>query len=399
MDVALSTLLTHLPLSAPMQILFDENIPFGAEAFSTLGAARACPGRAMTNADVHDVDLLFVRSVTRVNAELLEGSRVKFVATATSGSDHIDGAYLARRDIPWCDAIGSNANSVAEYVVAALLELGARHDFTLAGKSVGVIGVGHVGSLVVEKAHALGMTVVLNDPPRQRAEADFPGVVLDEALQCDVVSVHVPLTKEGPDPTYHLLNADRLRALHPGTILVQSSRGAVTDCTALKNCLAARQELLTVLDVWEGEPAIDPELLELVDLGTSHIAGYSWTSKVLATAMIYHEACRVLGVSPAWTPPALPADTAATVIDLAGAPATDEDILRFAVRGVYDLAADDLRLRHLPSLPLGEQGTYFDRLRKQYPVRLEFPQAEIHNAPKESLGALQGLGFQSLRAT
>jgi erythronate-4-phosphate dehydrogenase len=375
-----------------MQLLFDENIPFGAEAFGTLGETRACAGRSMTNADVRDIDLLFVRSVTRVNAELLERSAVKFVATATSGSDHIDADYLDQRGIPWCDAIGSNANSVAEYVVAALLELATRYEFDLAGKSIGVIGVGHVGSLVVEKARALGVEVVQNDPPRQRAEPGFPGASLQEALACDVVSIHTPLTRDGPDPTFHLLNEDRVRSLQPGTILVQPSRGAVVDCTALKRCLAGGQKLMTVLDVWEGEPAIDAELLGMVDIGSPHIAGYSWTSKVLATKMIYDEACRFAGVAPSWTPPVLPDGMSAPVIDLAGVAAADA--LRTAVCGAYDIMADDGRMRHLSALPVEKQGAYFDQLRKHYPVRLEFAQAEVRNAPDEMCAMLQGLGFK-----
>jgi erythronate-4-phosphate dehydrogenase len=375
-----------------MLILFDENIPFGAEAFGTLGETRACAGRSMTRADVHDIDLLFVRSVTKVNAALLEDSAVKFVATATSGSDHIDAEYLAQRGIPWCDAIGSNANSVAEYVVAALLELAARYEFELTGKSMGVIGVGHVGSLVVEKARALGLEVVQNDPPRQRAEPDFPGASLQEALACDIVSVHTPLTKDGPDPTFHLLNEDRVRSLHPGAILVQPSRGAVVDCAALARCLAEGRQLMTVLDVWEGEPAIDAELLGMVDIGSPHIAGYSWTSKVLATKMIYDAACRFAGVAPSWTPPVLPDGMTAPVIDLAGVAAADA--LRTAVCGVYDIMADDGRMRHLSALPVEEQGAYFDQLRKQYPVRLEFPQAEVRNATGEMRDVLDGLGFR-----
>ena len=195
-----------------MNILFDENIPYGLDAFSSLGNAKSIAGREISPADLKDIDILFVRSVTKVNETLLKESNVKFVATATSGSDHIDKEFLKKNNIGFSDAIGSNANSVAEYFVAALLEISERHNFSLEGKTVGIIGVGHVGSLVEKKARALGMIPILNDPPRQRAEKDFNGCSLDEALEADIVTFHVPLTKDGPDPTFHLLNEKRLKS-------------------------------------------------------------------------------------------------------------------------------------------------------------------------------------------
>ena len=199
-----------------MKILFDENIPYGLDAFSSLGNAESITGREISPADLENIDILFVRSVTKVNKALLKNSTVKFVATATSGSDHIDKEYLQKNNIGFSDAIGSNANSVAEYFTAALLEIAARHNFSLKGKSVGIIGVGHVGSLVEKKANALGMIVLLNDPPRQRAETDFNGCSLDEALAADIVTLHVPLTKDGPDPTFHLLNEENLQKIKSG---------------------------------------------------------------------------------------------------------------------------------------------------------------------------------------
>jgi len=378
-----------------MQILFDENILYGNEAFSLLGDVRSCAGRDITPEMVGNVDLLFVRSVTKVNRDLLAGSRVKFVATATSGSDHIDTEFLAGAGIAFADAIGSNANSVAEYVVAALLTLGARRDFPLAGKSIGVIGVGHVGSLVVEKARALGMTVLRNDPPRQRKEPGFKGVSLDEALAADVVSLHVPLTKDGLDPTFHLVDAARLERLKRGAILIQSSRGAVVDTGALKHMLKEKDGLVCVLDVWENEPVIDAELLELADIGTPHIAGYSWTSKVEATRLVYEAACLFLRREPAWAPPLLPGGHEAPVISLEDAPTSVEATVKIAVDGVYDIVADDRRMRGMLAIEKNEHGAYFDSLRKNYPIRLEFLQARLTDVPNAAVCALEGIGFRA----
>ncbi len=378
-----------------MQILFDENILYGNEAFSLLGDVRSCAGRDMKPEMVGNVDLLFVRSVTKVNRSLLAGCRVKFVATATSGSDHIDTEFLAGAGITFSDAIGSNANSTAEYVVAALLTLGARRGFSLAGKSIGVIGVGHVGSLVVEKARALGMTVLRNDPPRQRKEPDFKGVSLDEALAADVVSLHVPLTQDGPDPTFHLVDAARLERLKRDTILIQSSRGAVVDTGALKHILKEKRGLMCALDVWEDEPDIDAELLELADIGTPHIAGYSWTSKVEATRLVYEAACRFLGQEPAWAPPLLPGGHEAPVISLEDAPPAVEATVKIAVDGVYDIVADDRRMRGMLAFEKNEHGAYFDSLRKSYPTRLEFLQARLTDVPDAAICVLGGIGFRT----
>jgi len=375
-----------------MNILFDENIPCGREAFSRLGTVRSCAGREITAETLKECELLFVRSVTRVNSELLEGTAVRFVATATSGSDHIDKEYLAGAGIGFSDAIGCNANSVAEYVVSALMMLSRRDGFELAGKTIGVIGVGHVGKLVVQKARILGMQVLQNDPPRQRAEPDFNGVSLEEALQADIISVHVPLTKDGEDPTWHLLNKDRLASLRSETILLQPSRGAVVDTKGLKELLQAGTKLTTVLDVWEGEPNIDRELLSLVDVGTPHIAGYSWISKIRGTWIVYEAACRFFGVEADWQPPIMPEGVHTPERDLSGS----GDQVYDAVTGIYTILEDDARLRAFSGQDGKTMGQYFDTLRKTYPVRLEFDQAKADHASGEALDTIQKLGFQSV---
>ena len=377
-----------------MKILYDDNIPFGHAAFSTLGDASPCAGREMTSEQAANADLLIVRSVTRVNDALLDGSTVKFVASATSGSDHIDRACLARRGIVFRDALGSNAHAVAEYVVAALLVLARRGRVALAGKTMGVVGVGHVGALVVEKARALGIKVLQNDPPRKRADSSFPGVPLLDALQADIVSFHVPLTMDGPDATRHMINGALFSQIRRGSILIQTSRGEIHDTTALKRAITGRRVGPVVVDVWEHEPKVNGRLISMAALATPHIAGYSWTSKVRGTWMVYEAACSFLGVPPAWAPPEMPGSTAAPVVPPASAGAPLERVAHDAVRAVYDIEADDRSLRSLANVPEAVRAQRFDVLRKNYPVRLEFSQAVVPESPPAAVPLLRGLGFR-----
>ncbi len=360
-----------------MKIVADPNIPYIREAFGALGDITLIPGRQLTAANVRDVDLLLVRSVTPVNATLLDGSRVSFVATATIGFDHVDMAYLNTRGIGFATAAGSNANSVAEYIIAALLELAHRQNFRLRDKTLGVIGVGNVGAKVVRYARAIGFRVMLNDPPRQRAE-NLPDFVSRDRLiaEADILTLHVPLTKTGPDATFHLLEPRC-------GVVINSSRGAVLDN---RNLLTAKLDGL-VLDVWENEPHILPELLTKANLGTPHIAGYSFDGKVNGTRLIYEAACRYFGVPVTWQP-VLPASPVPRLeIDVAS-DEDDEDVLRRIIRQVYDIAGDDARLR--------ADYRRFDKLRAEYPVRREFFNTELvlRNATITLCEKLTTLGFQ-----
>jgi erythronate-4-phosphate dehydrogenase len=371
-----------------MRIVADENIPFVREAFERLGEVTTAPGRAMSPALVRDADLLLVRSVTAVNEALLAGSRVRFVGTATIGTDHVDEAYLRSCGIAFAAAPGSNANSVAEYVTAALLVLARRGGWTLAGRRIGIVGVGNVGRRVAQKARALGLGVVLNDPPLARATGDACYRPLNEALDADIVTFHVPFTADGPDATHHLVDDALLSRLRPGAVLLNTARGGVVDTQALDRALSRRRLGAVVLDVWEREPTIDAALLRRVDLGTAHIAGYSYDGKVNGTMMLYEAACRKIGSDPVFRP-TLPAPPVPRV----KVTEPGEDGLRQAVLAVYDIEADDAALRRLANLPVAEQGPYFDRLRKEYPVRREFMNTVVE-APTELRSALQGVGFR-----
>ncbi len=356
-----------------MRIVADENIPYVQEAFGRLGSVRTVAGRSMTGEDVADADVLLVRSVTRVDDALLGGSGVRFVGTATIGTDHVDTDVLASREIAFASAAGSNANSVAEYVMAQLLILGDRLGIDWAGRTIGVVGVGNIGRLVVRNAGAMGMRVLQNDPPRARAEGAETFVDLDAVCgECDVITLHVPLIREGPDRTMHLFDGDRLAGLRPGTILFNSARGAAVDNGALRDALGAGRHEGACLDVWEREPDIDVDLLKRVAIGTPHIAGYSFDGKVAGTKMLFDAVCRTFAVDETWDPAeCLPAPTVPRIeIDVSGR--RDQDVLREVVRRVYDLEADDARLRDIIDLPAEDRGRQFDALRKEYPVRREF---------------------------
>jgi erythronate-4-phosphate dehydrogenase len=381
-----------------MLIVADRNIVFAKEAFQSLGEVRLMRGREMTPAAVRDAELLLVRSVTPVNRELLEGSAVRFVATATIGFDHVDTEHLRRAGVAFAAAPGSNANSVAEYVVAALLVLARRQGKPLEGRTIGIVGAGNVGSRVAAKVRALGMRERLNDPPLQRAGGQTNYRPLAELMDCDFITLHVPLEKGGPDPTWHMAGADFLARMRPEAALLNSSRGAVADNAALLHALRAGRPGAAVLDVWEGEPRIRTALLAEAALATPHVAGYSFDGKVNGTEMIYRAACAFLGREPVWSrarcmpPPLIPE------IELNARSVEPEEALREAVLRLCPIERDDAALRKFAGLPPAEQGPYFDRLRAEYPVRREFQNTAVRlsgrNSAASALAAkLKGIGF------
>lgn len=408
-----------------MLFIIDENIPFAREAFGALGEVRLVAGRAITRDLLRDADALLVRSVTRVNAALLAGTRVQFVGTATIGTDHIDLDYLQQTGISFASAAGCNANSVAEYIVAALLHIAEQKRFLLAGKTLGIVGVGNVGSRVAEKARALGLRVVLNDPPLQKLLASstpeaLPAVLrqnlsrlsavtfhtLDELMSADIITLHTPLIRNGAHPTLHLFDENRLRKIKPGGILLNTGRGEVIDNLALKKVM--RSELLTaaVLDVWENEPQIDPELLERITLATPHIAGYSFDGKVKGTWLIYEALCRFLRVEPNWDPvPFLP-EVALSEIKVPASLFQKEEeawgaqkLLAEAVCCAYDIVADDQALRKVvlwEGATPEDRGKHFDKLRHEYPIRREFFNYCVGTPAEMSMIAprLRKIGFQ-----
>ncbi|GIV61915.1 MAG: erythronate-4-phosphate dehydrogenase [Rhodothermaceae bacterium] len=384
------------------RILADENIPFVREAFGRHGEVRLAAGRTLSREDVSRSDVLLVRSVTRVDAALLAGTPVRFVGTATIGTDHVDVAWLREQGIAFAHAPGSNAESVVEYVLAALLRLAVRRGVALRGRTAGVVGCGHIGSRLARRLRGLGMKVLLNDPPRaeaaERAGETHPFVPLDDLLTAaEVLSLHVPLTRSGRHATHHLIAAEALGRMRSGAWLINTARGGVVEESALRRAREEGRPGGVVLDVWEGEPAPDPVLIERVDLGTPHIAGYSYDGKVAGTAMIYRAFVAHFGLAPAWDPEPALAPGPGDRLDLVPPdPGLDETAwLDEVVRQMYDIEADDRRFRPLAHLGPEERAARFTALRKTYPRRRAFRRHRLPLAavPEPYRGPLtEGLG-------
>lgn len=358
------------------------SVLWGRDAFSNLGEVVVRPDDRIGPADVRDADALIVRSKTRVNQDLLAGSSVAFVGTATAGLDHFDTAWLDAAGVAWCAAPGCNANSVSEYIVAALLTLARRDGFELAGHTLGVIGVGQVGSRVAAKAEALGLRVLRNDPPLQLATSDPLFVPLSEVLRdADLVTLHVPLTDTGPFSTRHMANCDFFARLRPGALFLNASRGEVAETDALLLALGRGAVRRAALDVWENEPDISAALLEKAALATPHIAGYSYDGRLNGTVAVYREACRFFEAAPAWTPVEREMPPGGSrEADARGR--SDEEVLQALVRSVYDIEADDAALRRGP--PGEALADRFRRLRHAYTDRREFPSFTVrlaHGSP------------------
>ena len=353
-----------------MLIVADENIPLLDAFFAGFGEIRRVPGRSIDRATVEQADVLLVRSVTNVNRALLEGSKVRFVGTCTIGTDHLDLDYFNETGISWSSAPGCNARGVVDYVLGSLMTLAEIEGVDLPQRTYGVIGAGEVGGRLIKVLKGLGWNVKVCDPPRQAAEGgDY--VSLEQIIeQCDVISLHTPLTRTGEGATWHLFDERRLQQLKPGTWLINAARGPVVDNAALRNVLLEREDLQAVLDVWEAEPEVDVALAELCVLATPHIAGYSLDGKQRGTAQIYQAYCAFIG-----QPPSI------QLSDLLPAPwlsevnlHADSDpawALAMLCRGVYDPRRDDADFRRSLVGNVAEQRAAFDVLRKQYPVRRE----------------------------
>lgn len=335
--------------SRSMKVIVDDKIPYIREAIAQVADEVVfLPGSAITADDVRDADALIVRTRTRCNRSLLQGSRVQFIATATIGFDHLDTEYLREAGIYWTNCPGCNAGSVAQYLHTTLLLLQQERGLQLPHSTLGVVGVGHVGTLVAQVGHWLGMRVLLCDPPRaERGDEGF--LPLEQLMrEADVISFHTPLVRDGRYPTFHMADEGFFRALARKPIIINTSRGEVVDGQAL---LAALDEGLVreaVIDVWENEPDIDLRLLARTYLGTPHIAGYSADGKANATRMSLEALCRHFGVQAHFTitPPPAPAGI------------NPNDPLAF-----YDPRRDSEALKSEPK--------NFEHLRGNYPLRRE----------------------------
>ena len=373
-----------------MKILVDENMPYARELFSRLGEVRAVPGRPIPTDALTDADALMVRSVTKVNEALLGDKAIKFVGTATAGTDHVDQPWLAQAGIGFSAAPGCNAIAVVEYVFSALLMLAERDGFALADRTVGIVGVGNVGGRLQKRLEALGIKTLLCDPPRadNGDEGDFRSLD-DLVAEADVITFHTPLYKEGQYKSLHLADEALIRRLKPGTILINACRGPVVDNAALLKCLEAGQALSVVLDVWEPEPDLNLALLDKVDLGTSHIAGYTLEGKARGTTQVFEAYSQFIGQPQEVALSTLLPAPEFGRISLHGP--LEQPTLKRLVHLVYDVRRDDAPLRKVAGIP-GE----FDKLRKNYLERREWSSLTVECDDADAAELLQKLGFNAV---
>jgi erythronate-4-phosphate dehydrogenase len=348
-----------------IRITADEKIPFLEGVLEPFASISYIPGNQIYRNIAMQSDALLVRTRTRCDSELLYGTPVKFVGTATIGFDHIDTDFCKKNNIRWTNAPGCNASSVQQYIAAALMKISAESGFSLKGMTLGIVGVGNVGSRVQYMAEALGMRVMLNDPPRERKEGKKGFVDLEYLLsESDIVTLHVPLNLAGMDNTFHLFNKETFSRIKRGAWLINTSRGEVVDTEDLKDAIAADGLAGIIIDVWEREPEINIPLMHMAFLATPHIAGYSVDGKANGTAMIVNSLCKSFDIPlNNWYPGDIPLPQEPLImIDCNGK--TQEEILRKAIFHTYNIVEDDVRLRFDPSR--------FEKERESYPVRREF---------------------------
>lgn len=373
-----------------MKFIIDDKIPYIKGVLEPFGEVIYLSGPGTTHEVVKDADAIITRTRTICNKQLLEGSSVKFIATATIGYDHIDTDYCAKAGIQWTNAPGCNSKSVEQYIASTLFVLAHQKGFQLKGKTIGVIGVGQVGSKVAHVCELFGMKVILNDPPRERTEGSEKFCSLSEIMQkADIITLHVPLNMQGEDATFHLADAHFFEALKRQPIVINSCRGEILDTLSAKAALKNGLISGLVIDCWENEPNIDLELLELVDLGTPHIAGYSKDGKANGTSMSIQAVSRFFGLGiDNWKAQQVELPEK-TIIELDGLNLSEEEILANAVLATFDIRNDDTALR--------KNTERFEKLRGDYRVRREFPVYRIYarNVIQETIEKLKILGFKT----
>jgi erythronate-4-phosphate dehydrogenase len=374
-----------------LKIIADDKIPFLKGVLEPYAGILYLPGAKITADDVRDADVIFTRTRTKCNEALLKGSSVRLIATATIGFDHIDTAYCEAAGIRWINAPGCNSGSVRQYLTAAVATWVYERNLRFSDLTVGVVGVGNVGGKVVEAARALGMRVLSNDPPRADREGGHGFVSLDTLLaESDIVTCHTPLGNEGLYPTRHLASEAFFGKMKDGAVFINTSRGAVTDSEALKRAVGRKKLSACILDVWEGEPNPDPELLSETFIGTPHIAGYSSDGKANGTAMCVRELGRFFGIDALknYCPEAIPPPAVPTFFRVDGNGKTKERILYEAITYTYPIREDSELLKQNPGA--------FEELRGGYRIRREFENFTVgtENVDREVSESLRRIGFK-----
>jgi len=372
-----------------MKIVADDKIPFLKGALEPYAEVIYIPGKQIDREILKDCDALLIRTRTKCTADLLDGTNVRFIGTATIGFDHIDTHYCNKNKIIWTNAPGCNSSSVQQYIAAALLKVSSENSFNLRGKTLGIVGVGNVGSKVEKFAQTIGMNVLLCDPPRARVEGKKNFRSLNALLsESDIVTVHVPLNVVGEYYTYHLFNEERFKKIRRGAWFFNSSRGEVAETNALKRVLDSGKLGGAVIDVWENEPDIDAELMQQAFIATPHIAGYSTDGKANGTAMVVNSLSKYFNLSlENWYPGNVPLPAFPSIsIDCKGK--SEEEIFREIVLHTYNIDEDNERLRLSPS--------DFEKLRGDYPLRREFTSYSVRlkDGSEEVRQMLETLGFK-----
>jgi len=372
-----------------MKIIADNKIPFLKGILEPYAEVFYVPGREINKEIIKDADALLIRTRTKCTRGLLKGTDVRFIGTATIGFDHIDTQFCDKNEIFWTNAPGCNSFSVQQYITASLLKMAHKHKFNLNEKTIGIVGVGNVGSKVEMIAGILGMKILLNDPPRARKEGGKRFVELDTILsESDIVTLHVPYNVVGKDSTYHFFNKEIFERMKKGAWFLNTSRGEVTETSALKGALNTGRVGGAILDVWENEPDIDLELMSKAFLATPHIAGYSTDGKANGTAMVVNSLSKFFNFPiKDWYSENIP-QPLSPVISIDGKGKSDVEIVRDAVFHTYNITEDDTEFRFSPS--------DFEKLRGAYQLRREFPSfsIDIKSGSDGVKKMLEGLGFK-----
>jgi erythronate-4-phosphate dehydrogenase len=371
-----------------IKIVADEKIPFLKGVLEPYAEVIYVPGAQVNKKIITGADALLIRTRTKCTEELLGGTSVKFIATATIGFDHIDTQYCQKNNIRWTNAPGCNSSSVMQYIAAALLKTSREFRFSLSEKTLAIIGAGNVGSKVEKLASSLGMKVLVNDPPRARQEGDKGFVDFEFAVhKADILTLHVPLTFVGKDKTYHMVNEKIIKKMKKWAWLINSSRGEVAETHSVKKALVSGRLGGAILDVWEHEPDIDHMLMQETFIATPHIAGYSTDGKANGTAIVVNELARFFNLPiKDWYPSDVPLPPNKE-ISINGKGKSPEAIVREAVEHTYNISEDDLRLRFSPA--------DFEKQRGEYPLRREFTAYRVNllNSNKQVSKMLKNLGF------
>ena len=371
-----------------MKIIIDDKIPYIRGAFEDVAEVIYLPGSKTTAEIAKNADAIVTRTRTICNEKLLAGSSVKFIATATIGYDHIDTDYCDAAGIKWTNAPGCNSKSVEQYIASALMVLAETKKLKLKDLCIGIVGVGNVGSKVAKICEIFGMKVLLNDPPRERAEGSDKFVSLETIKnEADIISLHVPLNIKGEDATFHMGNESFFSALKKRPVLINSCRGEVIKTDAVKKALKTKQLSSFVCDCWENEPDLDLELLEMTEIATPHIAGYSKDGKAKGTSMSVQAISDFFGLGlNNWQPSGVELPTN-PIIEIDGEGMNEQEVFSKAILHTYDIRHDDKLLRLSPE--------HFEQQRGDYPTRREFPAFTIRTqrVEEKTLEKLELLGF------